>query len=80
MDPGVHRVGSEVRSSLQPLEDTTLRIAILEDTVKQAHSVASWLYRAGYESVIRHDGDSFVDMLEHEPADMLLLDWDVPGK
>lgn len=57
-----------------------MRIAILEDTVKQAHSVASWLYRAGYESVIRHDGDSFVDMLEHEPADMLLLDWDVPGK
>ncbi|GGA35098.1 response regulator transcription factor [Dyella nitratireducens] len=57
-----------------------MRIAILEDTVKQAHSVANWLHRAGYESVIRHDGDSFVSMLENEPADMLLLDWDVPGK
>lgn len=57
-----------------------MRIAILEDTVKQAYAVAHWLSRAGYESVIRHDGDSFVSMLEHEPADMLLLDWDVPGK
>ncbi|MFC4762300.1 response regulator transcription factor [Dyella koreensis] len=57
-----------------------MRIAILEDVVKQAHSVAGWLYRAGYDSVIRHDGNKFVDMLENEPADMLLLDWDVPGK
>ncbi|WP_333682187.1 response regulator transcription factor [Dyella sp.] len=57
-----------------------MRIAILEDTVKQAYTVASWLSRAGYECVIRHDGDSFVRMLEHEPADVLLLDWDVPGK
>lgn len=57
-----------------------MRIAILEDTVKQAYTVANWLSKAGYECVIRHDGDSFVSMLEHEPADMLLLDWDVPGK
>lgn len=57
-----------------------MRIAILEDTVKHAHSVATWLHRAGYQSVIRHDGDSFIDMLEREPADMLLLNWEVPGK
>jgi len=57
-----------------------VRIAILEDIVKQAHCVASWMQRAGYESVIRHDGDSFVTLLENEPADMLLLDWNVPGK
>ncbi|WP_266169869.1 response regulator transcription factor [Dyella subtropica] len=63
-----------------PHEDIPLRIAILEDTVKQAHSVAGWLHRAGYDSVIRHDGDSFVTLIESEPVDMLLLDWDVPGK
>lgn len=57
-----------------------MRIAILQDTVKQAHSVANWLHRAGYESIMRHDGNIFVSMLEREPADMLLLDWDVPGK
>lgn len=57
-----------------------MRIAILEDTVKQAHCVANWMERAGFESVIRHDGDSFIQMLESAPADMLLLDWDVPGK
>jgi DNA-binding response OmpR family regulator len=57
-----------------------MRIAILEDTVKQAYTVAGWLNKAGFECVMRHDGDSFVTMLESEPADMLLLDWDVPGK
>jgi DNA-binding response OmpR family regulator len=73
-------IAASLEQSLPPLEDTTLRIAILEDNVKQAHAVANWLYRAGFESVTRHDGDSFVDMLEKEPADILLLDWDVPGK
>ena len=56
-----------------------MRIAILEDIVKHASMVASWLQRVGYETVIRHDGDGFVRMLENEPADMLVLDWNVPG-
>lgn len=57
-----------------------MRIAILENTVKQAYATAGWLHKAGYESVIHHDGDSFASMLEHEPADMLLMEWDVPGR
>jgi len=56
-----------------------MRVAILEDTVRQAISVAGWLDRAGYRSVIRHDGNSFIKLLETEQVDMLLLDWEVPG-
>jgi DNA-binding response OmpR family regulator len=70
----------DLEDILTLLEDTTLRIAILESTIMQAYSVVSWLARAGYESVIRHDGDSFMNMLAHEPADMLLLDRDVSDK
>lgn len=55
-------------------------ISILEDSVKQAHAFSAWLERAGHDCMIRHDGDSFVGMLQEEPAELLLLDWDVPGK
>lgn len=57
-----------------------MRVAILEDTIRQAMSVASWLDRAGYKSVVRHDGNSFIKLLETEQVDMLLLDWEVPGR
>lgn len=57
-----------------------MRVAILEDTVGQAITVAGWLDKAGFKSVVRHEGNGFIRMLETEPVDMLLLDWDVPGK
>jgi DNA-binding response OmpR family regulator len=57
-----------------------MRVAILEDTVSQALSMASWLDKAGYPNVVRHEGNSFVKLLETEKVDMLLLDWEVPGR
>ncbi|WP_153099475.1 response regulator transcription factor [Paraburkholderia hayleyella] len=56
-----------------------MRIAILEDSIEQAKAVAGWLKKAGHDVVVRHDGDSFLQMIESEPVDLLLLDWDVPG-
>jgi len=57
-----------------------MRVAILEDTIGQAITVAGWLEKAGFKSVVRHEGNGFIRMLETEQVDMLLLDWDVPGK
>ncbi|MCC4596698.1 response regulator transcription factor [Xanthomonas campestris pv. phormiicola] len=57
-----------------------MRVAILEDTVSQALALANWLDKAGYPNVVRHDGNSFVKLLEMERVDMLLLDWEVPGR
>ncbi len=54
-------------------------IAILEDDLSQANMIALWLERAGYDTVVRHDGDSFLLLIGEEKVDMLLLDWDVPG-
>ncbi|VWD09676.1 two-component system response regulator [Burkholderia lata] len=55
-------------------------VAILEDMVTQAGVVAGWLNKAGYETEVRHDGDSFIELVRSQRVDVLLLDWDVPGK
>ncbi|MEN2469817.1 DNA-binding response regulator [Burkholderia stabilis] len=55
-------------------------VAILEDIVTQAGVVAGWLNKAGYDTEVRHDGDSFVELVRSQRVDVLLLDWDVPGK
>ncbi|GAB7537543.1 response regulator transcription factor [Burkholderia sp. 3C] len=56
-----------------------MRIAILEDIVAQACVVARWLEKAGYQTVICHDGERFVELVRSTRVDVLLLDWDVPG-
>ncbi|WP_107312630.1 response regulator transcription factor [Burkholderia metallica] len=55
-------------------------VAILEDIVTQAGVVAGWLNKAGYDTEVRHDGDSFIELVRAQRVDVLLLDWDVPGK
>lgn len=57
-----------------------MRIAILEDAVKLANTMACWIERAGHECIVRHDGDGFIQLLESQSVDLLLLDWDVPGR
>ncbi|WP_035060946.1 response regulator transcription factor [Andreprevotia chitinilytica] len=54
-------------------------IAILEDSVAQAETIVGLLKRAHYDTVMRHDGDSFLELVNNEKVDLLLLDWDVPG-
>ncbi|MBR8383918.1 response regulator transcription factor [Burkholderia cenocepacia] len=54
-------------------------VAILEDVEQQAKTLASWLRVSGYETIIRPDGDSFIELLRTQKVDVLLLDWDVPG-
>ncbi|MFH5249610.1 response regulator transcription factor [Burkholderia semiarida] len=56
------------------------RIALLEDDVVQARTIEKWLSKAGYEIVVRHDGDSLLALVNETRFDLLLLDWDVPGK
>lgn len=55
-------------------------VGILEDVVAQASTVAGWLEKAGYETLVRHDGHSFIEAVQSQRVDALLLDWDVPGK
>ncbi|RBL82038.1 DNA-binding response regulator [Streptomyces cavourensis] len=57
-----------------------MRIGILEDVEAQAQMVARWVAKGGHQAEIRHDGDDFIELVRSERLDMLLLDWDVPGK
>ncbi|AEA65538.1 response regulator transcription factor [Burkholderia gladioli] len=58
---------------------SAMRIAVLEDNTAQAKVLATWIENAGYHAVVKDDGDRFLELVEHEKFDMLLLDWDVPG-
>jgi two-component system, OmpR family, response regulator RegX3 len=62
-----------------PERASVRRIAVLEDNAPQAKTLAGWLEKVGYEVTIRSDGDRFLELVEHEKFDLLLLDWDVPG-
>jgi two-component system, OmpR family, response regulator RegX3 len=55
-------------------------VGVLEDIVTQAAAVSGWLKKAGYETVVCHDGERFVEQVKQQRVDVLLLDWDVPGK
>jgi DNA-binding response OmpR family regulator len=55
-------------------------IGILEDIELQAAAVARWVARAGHHAEVRHDGDSFIYLVRSQRTDLLMLDWDVPGK
>ncbi|MBM2771504.1 response regulator transcription factor [Burkholderia anthina] len=55
-------------------------VAILEDVEQQAKTLASWLQKSGFETEIRHDGDSFIELVRTQKVDVLLVDWDVPGQ
>ncbi|MBB5390560.1 MULTISPECIES: response regulator transcription factor [unclassified Herbaspirillum] len=55
-------------------------IGILEDIELQATAVAQWVTKAGHHAEVCHDGDSFIDLVRRQRIDLLMLDWDVPGK
>lgn len=67
-------------STAKQTDPSKKRIAVLEDNLAQAQAVTHWLEKAGYAVLAAHDGDSFLELVGREKVDMLLLDWDVPGK
>lgn len=54
-------------------------VAILEDSPAQVEWVTKLLQRHGHQVYTRGDGDSFIALLKTQPADVVLLDWEVPG-
>jgi len=57
---------------------SALTVGILEDEIPQAKLVAGWLENAGYEVFHCSTGERFLSHLEESPADMLILDWQLP--
>jgi DNA-binding response OmpR family regulator len=57
-----------------------MRIAYLEDDKVQAAVLKEWLESEGFNCREFHDADSFMRELRHETYDLLIMDWELPGK
>lgn len=56
-----------------------MRIAVLEDDEAQLMLLVSWLTAAGHEVSSARNGMEFIRLLQKEPFDLLVLDWEVPA-
>lgn len=54
-------------------------ILVVEDEAQLAALVRQHLAGAGYSVSVVGDGLSALEMLEHRPADLVILDWMLPG-
>ena len=54
------------------------RIALLEDSPAEAQAVMELLVNNGHEVVHQKRGEAFLEMLQRDSFDILILDWSVP--
>ncbi len=62
----------------KPVEQPT-RILVVEDEPNVAEVVEKYLRREGFETAVVHDGNSAVDHMTREGADLVILDLMLPG-
>ena len=55
-----------------------MRISLLEDDAAQAAMVTNWLVNAGHEVKHFDTGEQFVDSLNDDRVDLMILDWELP--
>lgn len=57
-----------------------MRIAYLEDDTVQSGVMKEWLEAEGYVCRVFDNADAFMHELRHETYDLLIMDWELPGK
>ncbi|MEJ2618747.1 MAG: response regulator transcription factor [Candidatus Thiodiazotropha sp.] len=57
-----------------------MRIAYLEDDNVQSGVMKEWLEAEGYVCRVFDNADAFMRELRHETYDLLIMDWELPGK
>lgn len=57
-----------------------MKIALLEDDLKQAELVVQWLEEAGFTVNHQGDGRSFLKHFKKDRYDMAILDWELPDQ
>src|SRR5262245_6089967 len=55
-----------------------MRIAILEDDASQLELFSQWLTVAGHRSASFERGEAFLNAIQQEQFEMLILDWNLP--
>ncbi len=57
---------------------SAITVGLLEDELPQAQLLSGWLREEGYAVSHCDNGGSFLELLEKETPDMLILDWQLP--
>ena len=57
-----------------------MRIAYLEDDDVQSAVMKEWLETEGYICRVFDNAEAFMHELRHETYDLLIMDWELPGK
>jgi DNA-binding response OmpR family regulator len=57
-----------------------MRIAYLEDDKVQSGVMKEWLEAEGYVCRVFDNADAFMHELRHATYDLLIMDWELPGK
>ncbi len=57
-----------------------VKVGLLEDEQPQADLLLGWLSEAGYRYFHRSEGQAFLDEVKRNQPDILILDWQMPGR
>ncbi|WP_439133913.1 diguanylate cyclase [Pseudomaricurvus sp.] len=58
---------------------TTLRILLVEDSATLRYAMSGYIRDAGHEPVVASSGEAALQMIEHTPFDMIIMDVEMPG-
>ena len=56
------------------------KILVVDDEQQLVDLLKENLEREGYEVITANDGDTAIEMTEHQNPDLIILDWMMPGK
>src|SRR4051812_6753669 len=62
------------------MNESAVRVLVVEDEVKVAHALRDGLQGEGYEVAVEHTGEDAFFRLNTEPFDLVLLDVMLPGR
>lgn len=57
----------------------TLRILQVEDSATLRYAMSGYIRDAGHDPVVAPSGEAALQMIEHTPFDMIIMDVEMPG-
>ena len=77
--PAQLRQAEDPPDSVLPTSPAIRRVAIIDDDIGHADSLVQLCSSAGYEATASYSGESGLERLRSQPADVLILDLNMPG-